>query len=32
VDFVRPYSVRKLENETIKLPGVHAVETRAVDN
>jgi len=32
VDFVRPYSVRKLENETIKLDGVRAVETWAVDN
>ena len=32
VDFVRPYSVRKLENETIQLKGVHAVETWAVDN
>ena len=32
VDFVRPYSVRKLEIETIKLDGVRAVETWAVDD
>src|SRR6266545_853849 len=32
VDFVRPYSVRKLENETIRLDGVRTVETWAVDN
>ncbi|HEX9387362.1 MAG TPA: FtsX-like permease family protein [Anaerolineales bacterium] len=32
VDFVRPYSVRKLKNETIKLDGVRAVETWAVEN
>ena len=32
VDFVRPYSVRKLENATIKLEGVRAIETWAVDN
>ncbi|HEU0297527.1 MAG TPA: FtsX-like permease family protein, partial [Anaerolineales bacterium] len=31
VDFVRPYSVNKIKNETIKLEGVHAVETWAVD-
>jgi putative ABC transport system permease protein len=32
VDFVRPYSVRKLENEIIKLDGVRAVETWAMEN
>jgi putative ABC transport system permease protein len=32
VDFVRPYSARKLKNETIKLDGVRAVETWAVEN
>jgi putative ABC transport system permease protein len=32
VDFVRPYSVHKLENEIIKLDGVRAVETWAMEN
>jgi putative ABC transport system permease protein len=32
VDFVRPYSVRKMGNETRKLDGVRAVETWAVGN
>jgi len=32
VDFTRPYSVNKIENEAIKLDGVAAVETWAVDN
>src|SRR5688500_11149416 len=32
VDFVRPYSVNKIEDEAIKLDGVRAVETWAVDN
>ena len=32
VDLVRPYSVRKIENETLELDGVRAVETWAVDN
>jgi len=32
VDFVRPYSVRKMARETVKLDGVRAVETWAVDN
>jgi len=32
VDFVRPYSVRKIENETLELEGVRAVETWAVDS
>jgi putative ABC transport system permease protein len=32
VDFVRPYSVKKIENEVIRLDGVRAVETWAVDN
>jgi putative ABC transport system permease protein len=31
VDFVSPYSVNKIKNETIKLDGVRAVETWAVD-
>ena len=32
VDFVRPYSVRKMTREIMKLDGVRAVETWAVDN
>jgi putative ABC transport system permease protein len=32
VDLVRPYSVRKLENETLELDGVRAIETWAVEN
>jgi putative ABC transport system permease protein len=32
VDFVRPYSVNKIKNETIKLDGVRAVETWLVDH
>jgi putative ABC transport system permease protein len=32
VDFLRPYSVRKMAREIIKLDGVRAVETWAVDN
>lgn len=32
VDFVRPYSVRKMAGEIVKLEGVRAVETWAVDN
>lgn len=32
VDFVRLYSVHKLENEIIKLDGVRAVETWAMEN
>ena len=32
VDFVRPYSVNKIKNETIKLAGVRAVETWLVDH
>ena len=32
VDLVRPYSVNKIEDEAIKLDGVRAVETWAVDN
>ena len=32
VDFVRPYSVRKIEREAIKIDGVRAVETWAVDH
>ncbi|HXQ32923.1 MAG TPA: FtsX-like permease family protein, partial [Anaerolineales bacterium] len=32
VDFVRPYSVRKIESETLELDGVRAVETWAVDS
>jgi len=32
VDFVRPYSVRKMGREIMKLDGVRAIETWAVDN
>ena len=32
IDFVQPYSVRKIENETLELDSVRAVETWAVDN
>jgi len=32
VDFVRPYSVRKIGREIMKLDGVRAIETWAVDN
>ena len=32
VDFVQPYSVRKIENEILELDGVRAVETWAVDS
>jgi putative ABC transport system permease protein len=32
IDFVRPYSARKMARETIKLDGVRAVETWALDN
>lgn len=32
VDFVRPYSIRKMDREIIKLDGVRAVETWTVDN
>jgi putative ABC transport system permease protein len=32
VDFVKPYSARKMDREMIKLEGVRAAETWAVDN
>jgi putative ABC transport system permease protein len=32
VDFLRPYSVRKMAREIVKMDGVRAVETWAVDN